>query len=311
PAAIAVDMAMQPVSPLSVIEHNLGLFFLWMFISLLTVFIVFFVSISRFAERKLDPVLVKMKHYAPAVSRMTVGLSFLAGAYYQASYGPELPMAPAFGAYTPVAVGVLAFIGVLIIAGLWTRFAAAVAFCFYFYAVYRNGAYMLTYTNYLGELIVLLLIGGHKLTVSGAPHPRMEALSEKLKPYSFFILRVFFGIALIYTSMYAKFQHSTLAFDVVEKYHMTSFFPFEAHFFVLGAGIIEIVIGMFFVLGIEIRFTALFFLFWLTSSLIFFGESVWPHIVLMGIPVALLMHGYDKFSLEGRFFKVGDREPVL
>ncbi len=79
----------------------------------------------------------------------------------------------------------------------------------------------------------------------------------------------------------------------------------------LGAAIIELLIGTFFILGIEIRFTALFVLFWLSLSLSYFGEAVWPHIVLIGIPVAFIFYGYDKYSLEGRFFKRRGREPVL
>jgi hypothetical protein len=46
-------------------------------------------------------------------------------------------------------------------------------------------------------------------------------------------------------------------------------------------------------------------------SLWYFQESVWPHIVLIGLPIAFFMHGYDKYSLEGYFLKKGRREPVL
>jgi len=31
----------------------------------------------------------------------------------------------------------------------------------------------------------------------------------------------------------------------------------------------------------------------------------------MGLPLAFIMHGYDKYSIEGYFFKCGRREPVL
>ena len=78
-----------------------------------------------------------------------------------------------------------------------------------------------------------------------------------------------------------------------------------------GFTLIEMVIGLFFVLGIEIRFTSLFLLFWLSLSLVFFGETVWPHIVLIGIPLAFIFHGYDRYSVEGRFFKKAGREPIF
>jgi uncharacterized membrane protein YphA (DoxX/SURF4 family) len=153
---------------------------------------------------------------------------------------------------------------------------------------------MLTYANYLGEIILLLTVG-----------------FKKIKPYGFLILRVLFGTALIYTSFYAKILYSNLALMTVTKYNLTNYLHFEPHFLVLGAACVEILIGLFFILGIEIRATAIFLLFWLTLSLMFFGEVVWPHIILIGIPIAFFFYGYDKYSIEGYFFKKGDAEPVL
>jgi uncharacterized membrane protein YphA (DoxX/SURF4 family) len=134
---------------------------------------------------------------------------------------------------------------------------------------------------------------------------------------AFPILRVTFGIALIYASAYAKILHNNLALQVASlplaghPYSLAHYFGFEPQFLVLGAAIIELVIGLFFVLGIEIRFTSLFLLFWLSLSLWYFGETVWPHIILIGIPLAFILHGYDKYSVEGRLFKKRLREPVF
>jgi len=125
-------------------------------------------------------------------------------------------------------------------------------------------------------------------------------------------MRVAFGVSLIYASVYAKIMHNNLALAVTAHYPgMVAFFGFEPHFLVLGAAIIEIVLGLFFILGIEIRFTSLFILFWLSLSLWYFGESVWPHIILIAIPLAFVCYGYDRYSLEGLFFKKNGREPVL
>jgi hypothetical protein len=65
------------------------------------------------------------------------------------------------------------------------------------------------------------------------------------------------------------------------------------------------------ILGIEIRWTAIFVLFWLTLSLLYFGEAAWPHLVLFGLGIALFLHGYDRYSLEGQFLKKAHTEPVL
>ena len=230
------------------------------------------------------------------MARITVGVSFLASAYYQASYGPELPLASAYGLFTPFATILLVVIGLMIIFNFGAKWAAIFALCLFGYAVYRNGWYMLTYTNYLGEIVALLLTFN---------------IGKKLEKYTFLIIRVCFGVSLIFASAYAKVIYNNLGLFTVEKYHLDKILGFEAHFLVLGAAIIEILIGLFIILGIEIRFTSAFFLFWLTLSLCFFGEVVWPHIILIGLPIALICYGYDKYSIEGYFFKKDAREPVL
>ena len=106
PAQITDAVHMPPFNMLAVAEQNLGQFTFWAFISTLVVFIVFFSSISRWLEKKFDPFFTRIKKYAPAIARVTVGVSFLAAAYYQASYGPELPLAPAYGIFTPAVTAV-------------------------------------------------------------------------------------------------------------------------------------------------------------------------------------------------------------
>jgi uncharacterized membrane protein YphA (DoxX/SURF4 family) len=309
PGEIQTALSEPSVSPITVITNNMELFFVWAFIVPLAVIVIFFISISARLEKMFGPFLIKIKRYAPIISRVTVGLSFVAAAYYRASYGPELPLSGTYGSYTPFIVGLLYVIGVLIILGLWVRFASAIALGLFAVSVYFHGTYMLTYVNYLGEIILLLLAGAGAFALQKST--LKQVAYKKIEKYGFLILRVFFGIALIFASAYAKLIHSNLGLDTVLKYHLNTYIPFEPHFLVLGAAIIEILIGLFFILGIEIRFTAVFLLFWLTLSLIFFGEVVWPHIILIGIPIALFCYGYDEYSLEGYFFKHGDREPVL
>ena len=217
----------------------------------------------------------------------------------------------------------LAVLGTLILIGFWARAAAGVALILFGIGVYAHGSYMLTYANYLGEIVVLLLIGSHRVSVHSLTgwsekfNRSYHALTKKIEHLAFPILRITFGISLLFASGYAKILHNNLALQIASlplaghSHSIAYYFGFEPHFLVLGAAIIELLIGFFFVLGLEIRWTSIFLLFWLTLSLWYFGEAVWPHIVLIGIPIAFIMHGYDEYSLEGRFFKRGKMEPVL
>ncbi len=303
---------------LTVLLQNFHQFLFWAFIGALIVFVVFFVSIIRPLERWLDPLLARGRRYAAPIARVTIGVSFIAAAYYQASYGPELPLEATFGVWAGLVTVILLVIGTLIILGLYARFAALVALALFSIAVWYHGIYMLTYTNYVGEILILLILGAHH----GAS-PRVggrtigDAIGKFFAPYSFLLLRICFGISLLYASLYAKVIHNNLALMVAElplaghAQSIASVLGFEPHFLVLGAAIVEILIATFFILGIEIRFTALFLLFWLTLSLLWFGEVVWPHLILIGIPIAFIFYGYDKYSLEGWLMKRGKFEPVL
>ena len=300
------------------LRSDMHLFVLWALIATSVVLLVFFVSISRSLERALNPLLEKLPTYAPVVSRITIGLSFIAAAYYGALFGPELPLMETFGAVTPVITGLIAIIGLAITIGIYARVAALIMLVLFGIEIWTHGTYMLTYSNYLGELLLLALLGAHRLAVHHHAHdlkrsPRwFIALKAQLVPHAFLILRVGFGISLLYASLYAKVIHNNLALAVTEAYpNIVTFFGFEPHFLILGAAIIEITLGIFFILGIEIRFTSLFVLFWLSVSLWYFGESVWPHIILIGIPIAFICYGYDKYSLEGYFFKRKHHRPIL
>ncbi|MBU6388392.1 hypothetical protein KGQ72_00715 [Patescibacteria group bacterium] len=314
PADVVRQAIARPsFSEWNVIVSNINLFLFWAFIAGLVVCIVFFISVSRLLERSFDPFLASLRRYAPIISRVTVGLSFIAAAYYGALFGPELPLGADFGSAAGAVRVLLAVLGVALVFGVYARSAALAALGLFVMEVAAHGTYLLTYANYLGEIIVLFILGAHAFGRGRENAARWLArLRDRSTPYAFPILRVAFGISLIYASMYAKVIHNNLALEVAYRYPaVTHFFGFEPHFLVLGAAIIEILIGTFFVLGIEIRFTSLFMLFWLSLSLWYFGEAVWPHLILIGIPIAFIFYGYDTYSLEGRFFKKKGREPVL
>ncbi len=314
---VSTALASSPKPMLSTIDENFQDFVIWTLISVASVAAVFFISVLRFVEDFCNPFLVHIKQYAPVTSRVALGISLVACAIYQSNFGPELPLTHSYGAYAPFAIAILALIGVMIIAGLFARIAAALALGVYFVAAYHHGWYILSYASYVGEIFALLLVGAHRFSLDRflLPVPKhkhlLDTISPNITPYAFMVLRVFFGISLIYSSYYAKVLHSGLALTVVEKFDMLHYFPFEPHFFVMGAAIIEILAGVFFILGFEIRFTALFLCFWLTLSLMFFGEVTWPHIILFGIPIAFIFYGYDRYSVEGYFFKTKNREPIF
>jgi uncharacterized membrane protein YphA (DoxX/SURF4 family) len=288
---------------------------MWGFISFVVFSTVIAASVFRVFERALDPVLFSLKRYALPVVRITLGLCLLALASMGTIYGSELPLTAVFGSFTDIGRIILAGVGLMIALGVYTRLMGALVLALYVYSAIPFGSYILTYTDYLGAALVVTLLGGgafsldNMLRING---PQMlHNFVRPLSPYAFAMLRMCFGWGVLWASVYAKFIHSQLALDVVTQYDLTRFFPFDPLFVVLGALIIEFIAGLLVLSGVALRWTLLFLAFWLTLSLLYFQELIWPHGILFGLAIALFLHGYDRYSLEGFFFKKKRHEPVF
>jgi|GEM_PF-6883344 len=112
PDVVQAAMLMAPFSEWETLLENAHEFAFFAFLGVLVVFVVFFVSISRFLENAVDPLLAKLPPFAPVISRVTIGLSFISAAYFGALFGPELPLVATFGVYASVVSILLAIIGI-------------------------------------------------------------------------------------------------------------------------------------------------------------------------------------------------------
>lgn len=319
PQQISQGLAASSPDPFTAVPAHEKLFLIWGTITAVAMLLVMTASVSPFFERLCDPFLMKLKKYAPLIGRATLGLSIMASGYFSSFFGPELPMDASFPPAAAHALGLILLVaGALVCLGFLTRLISFLGICLFAVLIYQYHLYMLTYVNYLGELILFLILGGGMWSLDKAVPAlaKIEGLfasvAERLEKYSFLILRVLFGLALFFASFYAKFLHSDLALATVNDYHLTNYFHFTPLFLVLGAFIIESLLGLCFAFGFEIRFAAIFFTFFLTLSILFFGEAVWPHIILFGVNLTLFFHGYDKYTLEMAVVqRQREGEPVL
>lgn len=291
--SIASGIASDSPNPFEAFATNRFQFFLWGFIAFVVVSTIFFASITHRLEMFFEPFLTRLRPWAAPVARVTLGVCLIASAYNDALFGPELPLSD-FGPYGTLIRVALLVAGILVLFQRFAKQGALIALVIFMIASFWYGWYILTYVNYLGEILLALFL-----------------IKPVWEPYAFLALRVGFGVSIAFAALYAKFIHSNLALSVVLEYDLTRYFQFEPLFVVLGACIIEILIGIFFIVGFEIRHTVLFFLFWIFVSLLFFGEAVWPHLVLVGVNIALFMYGYDDLTVEGKFFNRGKLQPFL
>jgi uncharacterized membrane protein YphA (DoxX/SURF4 family) len=262
-------------------------------------------------SRKLETMFHLVRPYAHLVIRIGLGIALAWGAVSGAIFGPEIPLESLPGGmiWKPI----LFVVGIMLVFGLWTRLAALTALVAWITVASSRGIYSLNYINYLGEIAVLLLERGTLYSLdeyyrwpSHIFHTKLPLWIEKLEKlgerYTFPIIRITFGLAVIYAAVSIKVLHPQLSLSVLNEFNL--FTSFTALFVVFAAAIIEIAVGVLILLGILIRPVMIIFLFLMTYSIVLFGEAVWPHVILIALAIGLLLHGEDEWCLEDGLYAV-------
>ena len=314
---IAAALATESLNPFNAYTGNEYEFYFWGLVSLVVVSTILFASIFHLFEKQLNPLLHFLKRLALPLVRAATSITLIVFGSYGVLYGPEIPLVEIFGSATGIVQVLLIVLGIAMGLGLYARLAALAATLIYLYTLSQFGWYVLSYINHFAAYFFLFVMGSGmwSLDLGWGFRKRVplavETFIEHLRPLAFPLLRIGFGAAIMIAAVYAKYVHSELAYQVVIQYELTRYLPFEPLFVVLGAFIIELLAGLMMFLGVAVRWTALFLAFWLTMGHIFTVEAWWVHLILYGIALAIFCHGYDRWSLEGRFLRRNGREPVL
>ncbi len=239
---------------------------------------------------RLNKFFERFSAFGPVFVRVAIAAAFFFGAKSGAFLGPELSLAQM--PFAEVLRWSLYLASAMIFAGFFTELAAFIGLAVFTLGFFSFGAYLATYLNYLGELIVLALFGMRRFSLDAIIFGPLKKWRAKWQRYETTIVRVFYGLALVYAGITVKFLHPELTLRVINDWHLTQFhwlFPSDALLVVLGAGLAEAAIGLFIIIGFEMRMTVLISLFYITLSLLFFRELVWPHILLYGISLNLIV----------------------
>jgi uncharacterized membrane protein YphA (DoxX/SURF4 family) len=273
---------------------NVQLFFLFAGLIALLVLAALYLSYTQTFKR-LGKKLDSSSSWALVVIRIAFGMSLILSATNNALYGPELPLSDL---YIPEVLRLSLFaFGTALVVGFRTRLFAALSIVLWFFAFLAKGPYILTYINYLGEAVALVMLPRTRFSVDA----RLGTYKSKkfaLEKYSLPVARMLFAVSLLYTAITIKFTTTILTLDVVRDFELTRYFPFDPLFVVLGAALIEVLVGLLFFFGIMQRFTSALFLIVMTLSVWFFGEAVWPHLLIIALGVGLFMHKPDPWTVD-------------
>lgn len=246
----------------------------------------------------LDKVIKKAYVAGPLVIRAAISASFFYAAFANAILGPEVSLSLVPGGEM---IRFLLFVlSIMIFFGFLTELAAAAGLLLFVYMGFIVQWYMITYANYFGELLVLFLFGSRffSLDVLFFGRKTFFTVLQKYRSLEIPIVRVLYGVALIYAGWSIKFAHQILSIDVYNQYHLINFFHAPADFIAAGAGFSEIVIGTFILLGFAQRLTTGISLVFITLSILYFREMLWPHFMLYGISFSIIINSADQFTLD-------------
>jgi len=259
-------------------------------IGIFVVLVANFFFLRTALSRRISQRLEQYAHLGPLFVRLTFAASLCFSANFHSFYGPELDLGRLPAASTQQAV--LFITGIMIAFGVMTELAALIALGMFLIACGMFGLYMTNYANYLGEIIALVLFGARHWSADGVIFGTHWDWRQKFEHFEVVIIRVFYGVALLYAAITVKFLHPEITIKVVNDWNLTQFhwlFPSDPHLVTLGAGLAETAVGFFILIGFQLRLAVLISLFYITLSLLYFREAVWPHLLLYGISLDLLL----------------------
>lgn len=159
---------------------------------------------------------------------------------------------------------------------------------------------MITYFNYYGELIALILFGSYVLSVDNKLFG-VSRLATKYKDLEILLIRVTYGISVMYPAITLKLFHPAVIIDIVNKYHMNQIhwlFPQDPLLISLGTGLAQIAVGLMIVFGFETRFASFVTFLLYLLSVMFFKEAVWPHYILLALALYITINGGGRLTID-------------
>jgi len=209
-------------------------------------------------------------------------------------------------------------IGFLLLFGLATRAVALVGLLVYLGGLVGDSALLLA-SEYVGGLLAIALLGGGRPSADqllqrvadaeGTLYGRFDPvhrvaswLNRRTDPYEQYAptpVRLALGFNFFYLGFTQKLFAPGPALGVVEKYDLTAIVPVDPGLWVVGAGVVEMSVGVALVVGLFTRATAATAFTMLTLTL--FGlpdDPVLAHVTLFGMVSMLFITGSGPVAVD-------------
>jgi len=193
-------------------------------------------------------------------------------------------------------------IGVILLVGFATRVAAFGLLSLFLSTFFAYGMHGIDQFMLLGISLVMFFEGCTKYAIDeyvATKSTKLKKIGEimlEAKPWSMLVLRVTLGITLIWLGLTEKILAPELFITVIENYQLPYIMNIEL--FVFAAGMLEILIGVFYLLGIFNRAVSMLFFGILIMTTLTFGENIIAHVFLFAVTLCLIIRGGGPFRAE-------------
>jgi uncharacterized membrane protein YphA (DoxX/SURF4 family) len=265
----------------------------------------------------LRETLVGYRDLVPWMLRLSMGLPLVGAGFAGYYFSPAVEPAPRI---------LLLGLGFLLLVGLATRVVAALALLAYLVGLLATTELLLA-VEYVGGLLAIVLLGGgrpsadHMLqtvaSTEGTYYGRVDPVHgmadwfgermDRYAGYALTVVRVGLGVAFVYLGAVEKLAQPGQALQVVAKYDLTGIVPVDPGVWVLGAGFMELGLGLLLIVGIATRGVAA--VAFLVFTLTLFGlpdDPVLAHVTMFGLASAAFTVGSGPLALDNWF----DGEPT-
>jgi uncharacterized membrane protein YphA (DoxX/SURF4 family) len=250
-----------------------------------------FKKISRYVVKRLET----YHEFIPWIIRIGVGIALLGAGTTGVLISPSLPHMDQF-AVMQIALGFLFLLGFLLV-------PITIAAIILYVIALSTDIYLIGNIEVLALLIGFLVFHSYRPGLDDIFNFQLFKHVHFSRQWLAPILRLGIGIAMIFLALYEKILNPHMSEEVVSMYNLTSVVPVDVSMWVLGAGIIELAVGLFLLIGFYTRTTALIAFMVLSTTFFLFKESVTAHITLFALLSILLIEGGGRWSVDKLLYK--------
>lgn len=261
-------------------------------------------NLGKFFDKKL----YSLDNYGHFLLRIALAAMMIMSAYYRTFLGPEIPVTSiAFG---NLLIPIMYTAGILLLLGIFNRIAAFVSFFILLLTTFIYKDYMITYLNYFGEIIALIIFGSYFWSSDNKLFG-VSKFVKRYKEWEILLIRVTYGISIMYPAITLKILRPAVIIDIATRYRLNEInwlFPRDPLLISLGTGMAQILVGILIIIGFETRLASFLTFLLYIGSVLYFKEAVWPHFVLLALALYLVINNGGKITLDNYMQKLFFKE---